>query len=119
MDTCPICKEYIIRGFTHRCPPKWHYHIIDYMEEEETTAIRARDAQEAAEKACRRLDYHSSEYYIVHKGYGEVIIWDANMQNPVRFDIQAYAEPTYDASTSREALPEWATKLTEFEEVDN
>lgn len=101
-ERCKTCGEW---GFLdpgvlqHRCKPVWKARM-DYHDEIDWTEVRAKDAEEAAEKYAEDYDCNSGDYPILSgRSRGDVIVLvrqdDSQIQ---RFSIEAESVPTYSAT---------------------
>jgi hypothetical protein len=101
-DKCRICGEWG-RVSTHQCPPEWIVHIAGDPEGNEygVKALRAPDAQKAAEKFAHRYDVYFAEYGLVGSCGGESI--DVVVCHPMQrgdsqtFTVTGEAVPKYTA----------------------
>lgn len=100
MSRCPICSETNFWG-AHKCPPLWFVLIGDeateYNLDEDlppSFAVYADNASDAAKK--RVLKWDDGELATKGDEIG-VVVYDVNMANPLRFDVQGYMQPIYSA----------------------
>ena len=101
MPLCLTCDE-IYTGPQHTCPPAWHVFIVEEDGEYDPLSefplnctVRAYTAREAAEKRVDRWDAGS---LAEDEGEIEVIVYDADMASPHRFDVGACMRPVYYAT---------------------
>ena len=103
---CPICHEARLSSRTHKCPPIWHVMLVGFEDSDNLKKVYAKTAEEAASKHCEIHDVYGGDYTIVRDGEAQVIVYDANGENPILFDIEAYSEPVYNARKAKEQ-PDW------------
>jgi hypothetical protein len=96
---CPICHRY--HWTTSPCLPIFYYNRPDWHGKDGWCQIRASDFEDAAEKACDKMD-SDNEYEIVSTGYLDEIRIKDEEGTIKRFKVEAEAVPQYRA----EELPE-------------
>ena len=86
---CSICGEVAPPGFPHRCPPVWTVAHAD--DPDDTTEVRARDAQDAAETFAAYYDEGEFAYY----GRKIDVIVTRDGQPAHTFTVECSVEPIY------------------------
>lgn len=89
-ETCPNCKQYTFSWQNHKCDPAWEACDPEY-DETHWIKIHAVDAEDAAQKAARRLDqddYKPTDHTILVRPYdedGPITRWDVTHELVVEY----------------------------------
>ena len=95
---CNICKEYHFD--TDKCKPFFEYNIEEFMGDV-WYPVRADTFEAAAERACEIDDANGDYYIISNSGLDKILI--RNEEGTIKaFEIEAYAQPTYNAREIKE-----------------
>lgn len=98
MPICQQCHEYYVTS-THTCSPIYKWHNSSCHGEDEWEAVRARDPEEAAEKAADAYD--AEERTMMMRGHGvEFTIRDPAGIVTV-WCVRGEAEPRYYATEKK------------------
>ena len=106
MTQCDQCGEQVsdtdnYGAMRHKCPPKWHVHLVDFDVPGVSHQVYGYNGRDAAENYAIEFDRESGHFPILHRGTARAIVWSESGEATV-YDISAEMRPVYGATKAQD-----------------